>query len=278
MSTSEATVKYLTLPHLLDDELENAIKLQVDAETAGSPYPLSAQHFIADRNAAGVRVGLVLFPKQTLHSLVEFCRSLETPLDGIEVEAASYFTTCTSSEQIPDTGAAVLDLRGDAFNLHVLGKLSPAFSRSVPVSSVWNAKPQEVAHAGAEPPVQGIPSPGHPTGTRTPVAPGRPDAQVGVSPSPARTCAFSALGIRSLAKEIHDTLQYLEFELRGSQVTKLILAGDMSRQDGLDRRLGLALGISVEALRLPSFLSPEAAGGTDPRLFGIALGASYGAF
>jgi hypothetical protein len=90
--------------------------------------------------------------------------------------------------------------------------------------------------------------------------------------------SFSSLSIRSLAREIHDTLQYLEFELRGSEVAKLILAGDLSRQEGLERRLRLSLGIMAEPLRLPSFLSADTAASMDPRLFGIALGASYGAF
>jgi Tfp pilus assembly PilM family ATPase len=279
ISNSDATVKYLSFPHLLEEELENAIKLQVDSETAASPYPLTAQHFIADRTASGVRVTLVLFPKERLNALVEFCRHLESPLDGVEVEASSYCTTCISSEQIPDTGAVVLDLRADAFNLHVLGRTSPVFSRVIPNSSVWNGKPRNGSVVAGETVVQGSTGQGP---LPTTAAPGTPKVEGsgagGVGPSSPMSYSFSSLSIRSLAREIHDTLQYLEFELRGSEVAKLILAGDLSRQEGLERRLRLSLGIMAEPLRLPSFLSADTAASMDPRLFGIALGASYGAF
>lgn len=259
----EATIKYLAIPPLPDDELEDAVQLRVDVETAAASEPSSTQHFIADRNPMGIRVILVMLSSEKLDSLVQFCRYLEFPLDGVEVEAISYFT-CACFEQISEGCVAVLDLRENGSALHVFGEFSPSLSRVLPDVGYERSSAADEAstEAGEENDVESTPRPGFASGPA-------------VAADQAGAARLSRLAIRSLGKEISDTLQYLEYELGGSPVGKLILAGERSGEKQIVPELKAVLGLPVEPLGIPAFLRGVETE-VDPRLFGIALGTAYG--
>ena len=266
ISSGEADIKYLTLPALPDDELESAVQLRVDAETAAVSGSASTQYFIADRRPMGARAVLVMLSSEKLDPLVDFCRGLDFPLDGVEVEATSFFT-CVRSGHESDGCAAVLDLRNQGAALHIFGEISPSFSRVLPdpgltyTESMTRSSPETEDDRGNAPPLP------------MDVLPAVSNPERGDGPS-----WRSRLGIRSLGKEIHDTLQYLENEVGGSPVVELVLAGDQSGTDLLPSELSRVLGLPVRPLGLPSFLSRGGDAEVDPRVYGIALGTAYGAF
>ena len=237
---------FLLVPSTKQEQLDSAVKLQLEHKLGNQCGQLSYQFQVLEKRGEQYRVFCTSLPTERLRVILASFADINCPVDLVEVESVSV-ANLVASRITGTSPVAVLHICSDWSEIHVLRRGQVALSRPIPKLE------NDVDRAGETVPQD---SSGE-------LAPGSPAAALG------------SWYLDRISREANKTLDYFEIELLLPAVERLWLIGEAASLAGLDDILAQQLAVKVEVLG-PGGSIDDATKQYDPVRHSLAVAAAVG--
>ena len=230
---------FFSMGILPDDQLGDAVKLQIENKWGSSPPQFSFQYVVLDQRGDRCRVLGVSIPIQTLKMILASFRDVNCKVDSMEIESISMANLLVYCRVARSAPVAVLNIGPFSSEVHIISRKKLALSREITLP--------ERAGDGAS--------------VFTEDADGEP--------------RLDPACVQAIVREANKTLDYFEIEMLSPPVQRLVLVGKGARDAGLTEALGRELGLKAGPLDTGEYVS-DATRRFDPTLHGLAVATALG--
>jgi Tfp pilus assembly PilM family ATPase len=230
---------FLSMPALDDDQLADAVKLQIENKWGDSPPQLSWEYAALGKRGERCRVFASSIPLQTLKLILTSFRGVNCKIDVVEVEPVSLANLLHLCRLGNDKPVAALSLGSGCAEIHIVNKRGLALSREITLAE--NRAPEPV-EAGDETGRSGL----------------------------------DAASLQTVTHEVNKTLDYFEIEMLSPPVERLVLVGKAADDRGIQDMMEFELGVRIGPLDTELPIS-DATNRFQPTLHGLAVAAAVNA-
>ena len=241
-----APTYFFVVPPMKGEQLENALKLQLENKWGNAGSDLSYHFQVIEKRGERCRVFAPSIPTERLRLILSSFLDINCHIDSMEVEGvslANLMLYCGFAGAAPVAALLVCPNWGEVF---ILSRKRIALSRAIPKletdTAVGEDGPLDVPEAVADADGQGALSPAY---------------------------------LGRIAREANKTLDYFEIELLAPAVTSLYLVGESAETVELPAFLHEELEIQVKVLDTGEKVVDDT-GMYEPALHGLAVAAAIG--
>ncbi len=237
---------FFVVPSLKGEQLDNAVKLQLENKWGNQCGELSYQFQMLEKRGEQYRMFAASMPLERLRLVVSSFAEINCPIDLVEVEGVSV-SNLVSALVSGNSPVAVLHLCSSWGEIHVLRRDRVALSRPITRLESDSGRPE----GGDAPPAQAEPKPDDPA------------------------AALGSSYLERICREANKTLDYFEIELLSPAVERLFLIGEAASAPGLADLLARQLELKVEILDTGDAVS-DSTGHYEPTRHGLAVAVAAG--
>jgi len=248
LSSDLAPTHFFVMPPITGDQLDEALKLQLQNKWGNTGSELSYQFQIVEKRGERCRIFAPSIPTERLRLILGSFLDVNCMIDWMEVEGVSLANLFVYSGLAGTKPVGALQVGSNWAEIHILRQKQIVLSRAI---GKLESDPSQTD-----------------SGTQTRVEAGGPGAEI-----EAPSLSSSYMG--RVAREANKTLDYFEIELLSPAVERLILVGETAGSAGLPGFLAEELELEVDVLDTGNRMH-DATGMYQANVHGLAVAAAIG--